>query len=823
MARERGPAGGGHFEDHAVIGRELPMIGQTISHYKILEKLGEGGMGVVYKAQDLKLDRFVALKFLPRNLTANEAEKARFLQEAKAAALLNHPNICTIYAIEEFESDASAGGNGKELFIAMEYVEGDTIRKQLLTQNPKLETTLSYALQIGDALQEAHSKGIVHRDVKADNIMVNSKNQIKVMDFGLAKLKGSLKLTRTSSTVGTLAYMAPEQIQGGEVDARSDIFAFGVLLFEMLTRKLPFRGEHDAAMMYSIVNEEPESVFSYLPGLSPELDRIIRRALEKDPEDRYQSVADMVSELRRQQKKSSRVVRPSGGSAAAVSAPVAGDRGVELNVSFTKRKAFLFGLPAVLCAAAALTFFILRGREQAIDSLAVLPFENVGANPEEEYLSDGVTESVINNLTKISTLRVVPRSTVFRFKGKEMDVQDIGSKLNVAAVLSGRITHRGPELDVQVDLIDIKKESEVWGNHYQSSPSDILSLQQQITNDVSSKLGIGLSTETREKLVQQSTENTRAYQLYLQGRYYWNKRNGPELERAINYFQQAIALDSNFALAYVGLADTYLIQPQYSGTPTRVARPLAHDAARRALGLDNSLAEAHTTLAFCYFDEWNYGDAEREFKKSIALNPRYATTYHWYNILLTRTGRLEEASPIIQRAYELDPYSAIITLNMGALAFLSSRYEDALKYFEKSTEIDPSFAAGYAWSGLVYEQTHKYNDALPLMKKAVELSGRSGENISYLGHLFGKLGRTSEALKLAREAEERYKAGTSAAYNVARIYVGLDDREKALDWLEQDVRDQSTFATNLKMDPAWDEIRTEPRFMALLKTVGLGK
>ena len=789
------------------------MIGQTISHYKILEKLGEGGMGVVYKALDTKLDRVVALKFLPHHLTANDAEKARFLQEARAAATLNHTHVCTIYRIDEHEG---------QQFIEMEYVEGVTLRKKIPVQ--KLDELLTYAVHIGEALSEAHSKGIVHRDVKAENIMVSTKNQIKVMDFGLAKLKGSLKLTRTSSTVGTLAYMAPEQIQGGEVDARSDIFSFGIVLFEMLTGKTPFRGEHEAAMMYSILNEDPESVLKYRPDLSPEFDRIIHRALEKEPEDRYQSVADMVSELRREQKKSSRVTRPSVAETSSLHPPSSYEQSKVAPTSLVRKKPIVLTAAGILLIIGAVLLYLFFSRqEQAIDSLAVLPFENIGASSEQEYLADGVTESIINNLTKISSLRVVPRSTVFRFKGKEMDIQDIGSKLNVSAVLSGRITHRGQALDVQVDLIDIKRESQLWGNRYESNAADLLTLQERITSDVSSKLGIGLSTETREKLTKRSTDNTQAYQLYLQGRYYWNKRTAAALERAIDYFNQAIALDSTYALAYSGLADCYIIQSQYSGIPTRITIPETQKAARRALKLDNSLAEAHTTLAFSYFEEWKYREAEQEFKQALSLNPRYATTYHWYNIMLVRTGRVDEAWPIIQQGRELDPFSQVITLNVGIIPFMRGQFEEALQYFKKTIELDPSFAIGYAWMGHTNNRLRNYPEAQAQFEKALELSGRSSECIGYLGYFYGKRGKREDALKLLKENQERYRAGTGSAYNIARIYAGLGDKEKALEWLERDFHDKSTWITALSEEYMWDDVRSDPRFIELTKKVGLVK
>jgi serine/threonine-protein kinase len=791
------------------------MIGQTISHYKILEKLGEGGMGVVYKAHDTKLDRVVALKFLPHHLTANDAEKARFLQEARAAATLNHPNVCTIYRIDEHDG---------QQFIEMEYVEGQTLRKKIPIQ--KLEEALAYAIQIGEALSEAHTKGIVHRDVKAENIMVNTKNQIKVMDFGLAKLKGSLKLTRTSSTVGTLAYMAPEQIQGSDVDARSDIFSFGIVLFEMLGGRTPFRGEHDAAMMYSIMNEEPESILKYRPDLPAEFDRIIRRALEKDPEDRYQSVADMISELRREQKKSGRVIRPTEPvPMASPATQTVSQPSVEMKTSSGGgNKKVLLGIGAfIVIAAVVAAWFLLSGNQNTIDSLAVLPFENVGAGAEQEYLADGVTESVINNLTKISSLRVVPRSTVFRFKGKDQDIQDIGSKLNVSAIMTGRITHRGNALDVQVDLIDIKRESQLWGNRYQSSTAELLTLQEQITKDVSSKLGIGFSTETEKTITKRYTDNTQAYQLYLQGRYYWNKRTATTLERAIDYFKQAIAFDSTYALAYSGLADCYIVQSQYAGLPTSVTLPLAQAAARKALDLDNSLAEAHTTLAFSYFEQFRYLESEQEFKLAISLNPRYATAYHWYNIQLARTGRTEEAAAMIQKAYEIDPFSPVIILNVGIIHSIRGQFNEALPYFAKAKELDPSFAPSYAWGGLIYHRMGNNQEAFSNLLKAVELSGRSGETVSYLGYFYGKTGKRDQALKLLNENEGRYSAGTGAAYSVARIYVGLGEKENALEWLEKDYEDRSTWINSLVIDFTMEPLKDEPRFVELKRKVGLVK
>jgi TolB-like protein/Flp pilus assembly protein TadD/predicted Ser/Thr protein kinase len=790
------------------------MIGQTVSHYRIVEKLGEGGMGVVYKAEDTKLKRIVALKFLPQRISLNEQDKERFLQEARAAATLNHANVCTIYRIDEFEG---------QQFIEMEYVDGDTLRKRMPVQN--IEEALRYAIQIGEALQEAHGLGIVHRDVKSDNIMINTKNQIKVMDFGLAKLRGSMNLTRSSSTLGTLAYMAPEQVQGGAVDARSDIFSYGAVLFEMLTGSTPFAGEHEAAVLYSIVNKEPEQLSRYRSDLPQELERIIARSLEKDPEDRYQSAADLVSELRRLLKQTGRVERPTQ----SVTRPVPVERPQEpvlrepAGAQRPLRKKLLFAGAGVTVLIGIVAAYLFMGRHGTIESLAVLPFEDTGASSEQEYLADGVTESIINNLTKISTLRVIPRSTAFRFRGKDLDLQDIGAKLNVHAILTGRITHRDQLLDAQVDLIDVENQSQIWGDRYQVSVAELPGLPERITRDVSAKLGIGLSKEVQQKIGSGSTQNTEAYKLYLQGRYYWNKRNAMALERAIAYFQQAIGLDPSYALAYSGLADTYILQSQYAGLPSKVTIPLTNAAARRALELDSTLAEPHTTLAFSLFEEGRLDEAEQEFKRSLQLNPRYATTYHWYGIMMGRTGDAERYLSLITQGQEIDPFSPVITLNVGAAQCQLGHFELGLQYFQKSTELDPAFASGYAWAGLAYTHLKRYAEALPVLEKAVDLSGRSSECLSYLGYFYGLSGNRQKAGELLRENQERYAAGSGSAYNVARIYLGLGEKDRVLEWLEKDYHDRSTWISSLGTDFTFTSLRSDPRFVDIVQKVRAGK
>jgi serine/threonine-protein kinase len=801
------------------------MIGQTISQYKILEKLGEGGMGVVYKAHDSKLDRLVALKFLPHHLVTNEAEKARFLQEARAASALNHPNVCTIFDIKE---------EGDLQFIVMEFVDGTTIKEKVPIQ--KLQDALSYALQIGDALHEAHGKGIVHRDIKSENIMVNPKNQVKVMDFGLAKLKGSLKLTKTSSTVGTLAYMAPEQIQGEEVDARSDIFSFGVVLFEMLTGSMPFRGDHEAAVMYSIVNEEPEPLQKRRPDIAGEVDRIIRRALEKDPEDRYQHIDDMVSELRRVQKQSTRVSRTmvqevSPGSSPAAdsrsgeySRPVAGDA-ASVQAPNKARRYLVPGIVLLLLAGGGIAYFSVAGRNQSIDSIAVLPFTNAASDSSTEYLSDGITESLINTLSQISNLSVKSRSSVFHYKGKDIDPQKAGKELGVKAVLTGRVSQRGDDLQISAELVDVSNENHIWGGQYNKKTADLLSVQETISKEISQNLSLRLGGEDEKKLAKHSTDNTEAYQLYLKGRFHWNKRKADDLRQAIDYFNQAIGKDPGYALAYAGLASAYAIYPEYSGHPANEYIPKTEAAATRALELDANLAEPHAALGLNkYAHLWDWAGAEKELKRAIELNPTYPTSHHWYSICLRQQGKFDEAWSEIKRAQELDPLSPIIDLNVGEVLLLLHQDEKAMEEFEKVLELDPNFPGAHMNLADIYARQKKFDDAIRETEKVRQIVGpESPYGLGLSGYVHAIAGKKEEAEKILAQLISSAKAGRTLSTETALVYVGLKDNDKAFEWLEKGIDEQNSGIGYLKILDDWDPLRGDPRYTALLKKIGLDK
>ena len=801
------------------------MVPSVISHYRILEKLGEGGMGVVYKAQDTTLDRFVALKFLPHHLTPNDAEKARFLQEAKAASALNHPNACTIFEISE-END--------QQFIVMEYVDGATLRQKLPVQ--KLQDALTYALQIGEALHEAHSKGIVHRDIKCENIMVNSKNQIKVMDFGLAKLRGSLKLTKTSSTVGTLAYMAPEQIHGADIDARSDIFSFGVVLFEMLTGHMPFRGDHEAAMMYSILHDEPESVQKHRQDISADIDRIIRRALEKDPEDRYQHVDDMVSELRRLRKQSTRILRPTPGEI-----PTRPSDGMILGTHAVRqapagagpagqprkrtRVFVVTGILLAVLAAGLIGYISFFGNPQSIDSLAVLPFENVGADPNTEYLSDGITESLINSLSQLSHLTVRSRTSVFHYKGKDVDPLKAGKDLGVKAVLVGRVTQRGDNLLISTELVDVSNGNHIWGDQYNRKLSDILTVQEEISKAMSQQLKVKLVGEDEKKLTKRSTENTESYQLYLRGRFYWNKRKADDLRKAIDYFNQAIEKDPGYALAYAGLASAYAVFPEYSSLPAKDYVPKTEAAAKKALELDATLAEPHAALGLVmYTYQWDWKGAEKEFRRAIELNPDNPTTYHWYCLCLRGQGKFEEALSEIKRAQELDPLSLIIVTNVGEVLYYLRHDDLAIEQFKKVLELDPTFSLAHMDLGVLYARQSNYDEAIRELQEVRQLIGTNNPyGMGNLGYVYARGGKEDEAVKTLNQLIELSKKGYALSVQIACVYAGLGHKDKAFEWIGKGYSERNPYMRDLKTAFVWDDLRSDSRYSAMLKKIGLEK
>lgn len=776
------------------------MIGQTISHYTILEKLGEGGMGVVYKAEDTKLKRTVALKFLSHRLSSGDQDKERFLQEAQSASALNHPNVCTIYDIQEFED---------RTFIVMEYVEGKTLRDAKPGMSAR--QAVEIVAQVAEGLAAAHEKGIIHRDIKSDNIMLRPDGRAQIMDFGLAKLQGVSALTKAGSTIGTTAYMSPGQLQGEEADHRSDIFALGVVMYELLSGQLPFKGTHEAAVMYEIVNVDPRPLQIVKPDVEADLERIVMKCLEKNRENRYQSVREMTVDLKRF-KRDSEGKRLPPSSAAKTVRPIQ-----------EKRSWVTYAVPVVIVAVGVLAWFLLQGKSDALDSLAVLPFENAGNDPGMEYLSDGMTESIINSLTKIQGIRVIPRSTVFRFKGKDIDPQEVGSKLNVRAILTGRVVQRDDNFNLQLDLIDVNNQSQIYGNQYRFKAADILSMQERVVSDLVVQLGTDLTKEKEKAISKRQTDNVEAYKLYLQGRYHWQKRKAEEIQKSIALFNQALALDASYALAYVGLADSYALLEQYAGMPGKEVYPKAVAAASRALEIDNSLAEAHTTLAFAHCVSWNWEKSEQGFKYSLSLNPNYPTTYHWYSILLHTLGRHEEAFTTIKQAQELDPLSPVIGINVAIAHYMKGEYEKALQVIDAVLLNDSSFSPALYRKSQSYVKIGRVQEGYAASLKGVQASGRSAEAVSFLAYCAGLLGRKDEARNMAKELEQRFASGTCPGYYIARVYAGLQDDRNIFKWLNADFDNHSGTLIWLTQDREWDPYRSDSRFVDILEKIGLKK
>ena len=732
-------------------------------HYKILEKIGAGGMGVVYKAEDTRLKRDVAIKFLPHQFTASDELRERFKVEAQATATLNHPNIAVIHAIEEIND---------EMFIVMEYIDGHELRQKTGSTPLTLKETLDIALQVASGLCAAHDKGVVHRDIKSANIMVTNKGQVKILDFGLAKIRGGSHLTKVGMTLGTVEFMSPEQTQGKEADQRSDIWSLGVVLYEMLTGRLPFEGKYEQAVLYSILNEDPHPIRELRNDVSSELAQVIEKTLQKDPANRYQNCQDLYDDLKRIQ-------------------------------SPPKSK--------------------VPGIEESIPSIAVLPFLNMSMDPENEYFSDGLSEDIINSLTKIKDLRVVARTSAFFFKGKEIDVRDIGKKLNVNAVLEGSVQKSKNRLRITAQLINTADGFHLWSEQYNRIADDVFAIQDEITLTIVEKLKVELLKEEKDTVVKHAAQSQEAYNLYLRGRYYLNKRTEETIKQSITYFQQALNKDPNYAYAYAGLADSYnlLGAGDYGVLPPNEAFPEAKKAAEKALSLDNTLAEAYTALAWTRtVYEWEWKGGEEAYQRAIELNPGYAPAHHWYGMYLTIIRRHDEAITETKKAMEFDPLSLIINSDMAWVLHRAREYDLAIAQCHKTLSIDPHFSVAHWNLGQNYHQKGMYKEAIIEFQKAIDFSGGNPVFWTDLGHTYAVSGNRKKAFEILARLNQFSKTRYILPHLPAIIYIGLGDKDQALEWLEKACKDRTDFIIEANVDPKLDSLRTDSRFKALLNRVG---
>ena len=809
-------------------------------------------MGEVYLAQDTsELGRTVALKILSSEVAGNKDRLQRFIQEARTVSNLNHPNILTVHEFGTADSTS---------FMVTEFVDGVTLRQHTSTRRLKLIEVMDVVIQIVGALNAAHEAGITHRDLKPENVMVRRDHIVKVLDFGLAKQlafspenqidseAGTKVLVQTEPGVvmGTVSYMSPEQSVGKGVDHRSDIWSVGVVLYEMLAGNVPFQGKDIHRQIIAIQETEPPPLTQQVEGIPERLEEIVNKCLAKEKDERYQSAKDLLIDLRNLRRKIDvdaeieRTVAPnlrstSAGasktgtphSAAGVTIPEQSNptSSAEYIVTGIKRHKLALALVALLLVAGLTVLGVyLRTtkKDDAINSIAVMPFENASGNADSEYLSDGMAESLIYRLSQLPDLKVSPTSSVKRYKGKDVDAQKIGNELGVSAVMTGRMMQRGDNLTLSVELIDVRSNKLIWGEQYERKLSELLTTQREIATEIAQNLKLKLTGEGEQKLAKKYTDNNDAYQLYLKGSFHFGNRTKEDLKKAVDYFQQAIKLDPEFALAYVGISQTYSTMTSYSYISAKDGFSQAKTAAQKALEIDSSLADAHAALAMTSAIDWKWSEAEREFKRALELNPNVAYIHYQYGLsYLVPMKRTDEGIQEIKRALELEPLSIPMNANLGGAYMYARQSDAALEQARKTFELDPGHITARIWLENIYASRGMYREALALVEETLKTHPTDQYALQYAAYAYAKMGRSSEAEAALSKFRELEKTEPFDAYNLVSIYIALGDKERALAELEKSFEERSFYMPFLQVDPFMDPLRDDPRFKSLVKRVGL--
>ncbi|HSE41584.1 MAG TPA: protein kinase [Acidobacteriota bacterium] len=790
------------------------LTGRVLSHYRIIKQLGAGGMGEVYLATDTQLDRTIALKILPAEVAFDQERMHSFVREAKAASAIDHPNIVQVYEISQADGVS---------FIAMQYVEGHTVRDKIDGQSLPTDEVLQTAIQIADAMAEAHARGIVHRDLKPANIMVSNKGYIKVLDFGLARIEKipepgelseaqTLTKTKPGMIAGTIAYMSPEQALGKKIDYRTDIFSIGVILYEMATGRRPFSGNNPAETIDNIVHSQPESITRLNYSVPKELERIIRKCMEKDPARRYQSASEMLIDLKNLQR--------------------------DLDSSKTTPQPTLASRPRIFWLTITLLLIVVimglviyKWREislrerlagpntgKHIKSIAVLPLENLPRDPKEEYFADGMTEALITDLAKIGSLKVISRTSVMQYKGTKKPIRQIAQELNVDALVEGSVLRAENQVRITAQLIDARTDEHIWAESYEREISNILKLQREVASAVASQIKIQLTPEEKHRLGETSTVHPAAYEAYLKGQFYRAKGTEEGYNTAIDYFKKAIELDPKYAPSYTGLAIMYGVLGNFGFRPPNEVYPKSREVAEKALEIDRGLAETHAVLGYIKANyDWDWEGAETEYKRAIDLNPNSALGYDWYAYFLQVQNRFDESFIMRKKAVELDPISLVINTNMGSSLRIMGRLDEAVTHLRKTIQLDPNFYRAHVWLGQTYDVQGNQRAAIDELEKARVLSKESPYVLSSLGYAYARAGRKEDAFEMLRDLTDLSSQRYVSPYDTALVYAGLGYKDEAFSWLEEAYKERATWLIVLNVDQQWDPLRDDDRFSNLLR------